>query len=231
MKKFYHNASFVEKDNNFYITLDDIYIKTPSQHEFIVPKKSLAIQICEEWNAQIDTIKPETMPFIRIVNTTIDKTSFLRDIVISQLVDYAYHDLICYFADSPAELQEQQLNSWRPALKWIQDTYNITLKTTSGVMPIEQDEDLSDKIYTILNQVDNYELTLLQSLTTLLGSITLALMLLKKATDGDTIWIAANIDFEWNKRFWGKDKENDIIQLKRFQEYQEYLLFLNKYYI
>ena len=64
-KRFYKSADVRQDEAGFHVMLDGRPIRTPGKRPFAVPTRALAEAIAAEWNAQAETIDPQTMPLTR----------------------------------------------------------------------------------------------------------------------------------------------------------------------
>ena len=69
-----------------------------------MPSRKLAEAIAEEWLAQGEKVKPETLPLTRLANTAIDVVAKRRAAIVGDILKYAGTDLLCYRADHPPVL-------------------------------------------------------------------------------------------------------------------------------
>src|SRR5882724_2627395 len=82
-KRFYAGAGVAGADGGFAILLDGKPIKTPSGRQLIAPRREIADAIAAEWNAQVETINPLTMPLTRFANSVgegvVDRVEMVAD--------------------------------------------------------------------------------------------------------------------------------------------------------
>lgn len=210
MKRFYKRADVVPQDSGFTVELDGRLVKTPEKRPAISPTKALAEAICREWNAQEDKVAPDSMLMAKLLNTAIDRVDTRRDDLISELVNYADTDLLCYRAESPADLAALQATEWQPLLDWLADTHEVHLTVTTGILHVAQDKAALAKVGTILQDVDSFQLAAFYNITTLCGSVSVALNVLGGNIDGAQAWRAAILDEQYQIDQWGRDDEAKI---------------------
>ena len=116
MKRFYKEASVVEAEGEFSVTLDGRKIRTPAKAELIFPNRVLADAVASEWDAQGDEVDVEIMSMMKFASTAIDRVKPRRSAVIDQISAYANSDLLCYRAERPDDLVEMQEGAWQPLL-------------------------------------------------------------------------------------------------------------------
>src|SRR5882757_839298 len=104
MKRFYKTVGTVAVESGFGITLDDKALKTPAKAPLILPTEALARAIADEWDAQVDTIRPDRMRLMQLASTALDRVSIHHQAVVEEAAGYAASDLLCYRAEAPQEL-------------------------------------------------------------------------------------------------------------------------------
>jgi len=223
MKRFYKEVAVEKMDGagGYSIALDGRLVKTPSKADFIAPYENLAEVAAEEWREQGDEIVPANMQINQLINTTIDRVGPRRQAIIDDMVSYSSSDLLCYWADEPKELVERQASVWQPYLDWINGWLDINLVTTSGIIPIPQDDLSLEVIGKQLVGYSDFQLTALHMHTTGLGSSILALAYAEKFQGFDAIWNASQLDQKFQEEKWGTDAEAEVkaSELKREMEY------------
>lgn len=206
-KRFWSDVTVSESDAGFQVLLDGRKVKTPAKSELCVPTQRLAQAIAKEWAAQQEVVDPTTMPFTRSANAAIDKVTVQFEEVAAMLGEYATTDLLCYRADSPAELAERQAKAWDPMLDWVAETYNARLMPAAGVMFRAQDENSLKKLQNEASQFTAFELTGFHDLVTICGSYILALAVSTGKLNPDEAWEMSQIDERWQEEQWGEDEE------------------------
>ena len=111
-RRFYKACDVRETDNGFEILLDDRPVKTPGKNALLLPGLASARLVEAEWSAVEEFINPLKMPVCRIVNTAIDGVSQEAAAVFEDVLRYAGSDLLCYRADNPSGLVENQQKHW-----------------------------------------------------------------------------------------------------------------------
>ena len=171
MKRFYKTVTTVSDQDGFAIALDGRQIKTPGKSSLIMPSETLAAAVADEWRAQEEEINPDSMPLTQLVNTAVDRVGTRMDEVIEELVAYAHTDLVCYRETEQDDLSQKQNEVWQPYLDWLKFTLGIELKTTSGVMPLTQDDPVVETLRKELQQFDAFTLTAFHAFVAGFGSI------------------------------------------------------------
>ena len=210
MKRFYDKAEVVSLADGYGIELDGRAVKTPEKRDNISPTKALAEAICQEWNDQGDKVAPDQMPIAKLQNTAIDRVETRRDDLIEELVKYSGTDLLCYRAEFPEELARRQVALWQPLLDWLKQEHDVTLKVTCGIIPVDQDPEELDKIRKFLQRLDSFHLAAFYNITTLCGSVTIALNVYAGIITVDQAWEAAQLDDAYQIEQWGIDDEAKI---------------------
>jgi chaperone required for assembly of F1-ATPase len=223
-KRFYDTASVGEGVEGFDVLLDGRPVNTPARRRVSVPTRALAEALAAEWAAQVETIDPATMPLTRLTNTALDGVAGKMIEVEAELVKYAASDLICYRAGEPDGLVAAQARAWDPVLAFARDRFGARLTLAEGVMFVAQsDEALAALASAVRDWVGQgpaaaFRLAALYEMTTLTGSLGLALALAHGAMTLETAWTAAHIDEDFQMRAWGADAEAMARRERRFAD-------------
>ncbi|MCF6215668.1 MAG: hypothetical protein L3J58_05790 [Emcibacter sp.] len=216
MKRFYKAAAVVategSQEQGFIIELDGKEIKTPEKRPNLSPTRALAEAICAEWNEQGDKIDPASMLMAKLQNTALDRVHTRRSDLIAELVKYAGTDLLCYRAEFPEDLAQQQAGLWQPLLDWVGQNHDIKLVVTTGILHVPQDADELEKLGVFLGGLDSFHLAAFHNITTLCGSVSIALNVLGGNISAEQAWTAAELDENYQTRQWGLDDEAVIRQ-------------------
>jgi len=219
-KRFYKEAGFSEGAGGYRLTLDGRPANTPGRNPLSVPNRDLAAILAAEWGAQAELIDPATMPVTRLVNTTLDGVAPRREAVAEDLAAYAGTDLVAYRADAPERLVADQARAWDPVLDWARTALGVRLILSEGVMHVTQpEESVAALRRAVLAVEDPYRLAALHTLTTLTGSLLIALAVLHGHMTPDAAWAAAHVDETYQAAVWGRDAEAEERLAKRRAEF------------
>ncbi len=167
----------------------------------------MADGIAAEWNAQGERIDPLSMPMTRAASTCLDRVMPELDAIRRTVSGYGATDLLCYRAPAPADLAARQTRDWNPILDWAAEALGARLSTAEGVMHVAQPPEAVAKLAAEVRALDPWELTALSELTTLSGSLVLALAVCHGRLPADEAWRLSRIDEQWNIEQWGEDAE------------------------
>jgi chaperone required for assembly of F1-ATPase len=220
-RKFYKSVEVSEINT---ILLDGRLVKTPMKNALALPNRALAESVAEEWVAQVKVIDPELMPITKLANTALDRATAEREHVLDEIVDYAGSDLVCYWTDRPPELVQLQRKHWQPVLDWANATLPAQFRHASSITHIEQDGASLEAARKRAEALDNWQLTGVYILMTLLGSSLLA-MRLHAGADPDQTWAAAHVDEDYQISQWGDDNEAILRRIGRRREFDGLVRF------
>jgi len=208
------------------VLLDDRPLRTPEKAAFIVPTRALADLVAAEWDAQGDTVDPTTMPMTRMANSAIDRIGAKRSEVVEYIAAYGGTDLLCYRADHPQELVARQCAAWDPILEWAEAELGVSLRITTGIMPVEQPREVMSEFHDTVGTYDTFGLMGLHDLVGLTGSLVLGLAATQDTHVADDLWEASRIDEAWQIEQWGEDDEAaDAASRKRNAFFDAYRFF------
>jgi chaperone required for assembly of F1-ATPase len=205
-KRFYAHAGVTETTGGFAITLDGKPIRTPSGRQVVAPTRQIADAIAAEWEAQIETIDPLSMPFTRFANSVVDAVVDRVDAVIEDAAKYFQSDLLFYRSGHPEALVAREAELWDPVLFWAAEALGAHFILAEGIVHVRQPDSAVAAARAALPG-DPWSIAALHVVTTLTGSALLALALLRGVLDPDQVWATAHVDEDWNMEKWGVDDE------------------------
>ncbi|MBD8906160.1 ATP12 family chaperone protein [Methylorubrum zatmanii] len=219
-KRFYAEAGIAPVEGGFRLVLDGRGANTPGRRPLAVPNAVLGEALAAEWAAQETVIDPRTMPLTRLVNTTIDGVVDRRAEVAADLAAYAGTDLIVYRAGTPERLVAEQAAAWDPLVAWAAERLGARLFLAEGVMHVEQPEGSVEALRVAVEAVDDpFRLAALHAMTTLTGSLVIALAVLQGRLGADEAWAAAHVDEAFQAGVWGRDAEAEARLAYRRMEF------------
>jgi chaperone required for assembly of F1-ATPase len=183
--------------------------------------------LAAEWNAQGETIDPASMPLTKLANTAIDGVANEIEAVRKDIARYAASDLVYYRAGEPDRLVRAQEAAWDPVLAWARDTLGVTLVMSVGVTFVQQPAPALARIREVLDEEQSpFALAALHVMTSLTGSVLIALMHAAGAVDVEQAWDIAHVDERHQESFWGEDWEAMQRRERRQAEFRAASLFL-----
>jgi len=206
-RRFYKEVTSDRQDDGISVRLDGKAVKTPAKRTLLLPSEALGEAVAEEWRAQDENIRPETMPLTRLACTAIDRVSPSRTGVVNQVSAYGATDLLCYRAEGPPDLVEIQSDQWQPLLDWAADELSTPLVVGSGVVHISQSEDAIAALRRRVDRFTDFELTAVADLTQIMGSLVLALAVVCGRLSWQQAFECSRLDEHWQNQQWGEDAE------------------------
>jgi chaperone required for assembly of F1-ATPase len=206
VKRFYKEVTLEPAEGGTRLLLDGRPVKTPAKHVLEVPAGAFAEAVAEEWASQGEDIDPATMPLTRLANTVIDGVAARAEEVRASLCGYGETDLICHWAEAPQSLVERQAAAWQPVLDWFA-ARGAAFQPVQGIVAQGQDNSALDKLASEIAALDLFALAALHEMTSLTGSVLLALAAVRGGIEVDAVWEAAHIDERFQIEQWGEDAE------------------------
>lgn len=207
-KRFWTAVDVVKTDEGFHIHLDGKPTRTPARAALALPNRVLAEAIASEWRDVGEHLDPATMPLTRIVNAALDGVARSMEEVADDVARYAGSDLLCYRAADPERLVERQALHWDPVLDWARETHQWRFTLAGGVIHLAQPPETLKAVRHHVGTIQQpIRLAALHTVTTLTGSMLLALSLAEGAFGPTAIWNAAHVDEDVQMEIWGQDSE------------------------
>ena len=213
LRRFYKEVTVQQRDGTFILLLDGRAAKSPGGNPLALPGVAAARALAAEWPAQGEKIDPAAMPLTRIVNSAIDGVAYNVAATVDEIVKYAGSDLVCYRASGPRMLAEAQAAAWGPVLTFAREKLGACFICTDGVAFVEQPEPARAAVKKAIKRIANsgqaapFALAALHVMTTLTGSVLLALAVAHGEFTPAEAWIAAHVDEDFEMRAWGEDAE------------------------
>ena len=88
MKRFYKLVTVAEVDDGHVVHLDGKPVRTPAKAPFILSNRALMEAVAEEWDAQVEDIRPHAMPVTQLASTAIDRIPAQRDEIVRAVAAY-----------------------------------------------------------------------------------------------------------------------------------------------
>lgn len=208
-KRFYKEVSVGrDEGEGFAILLDGRAVKTPAKQVLAVPTQGLADLLAAEWDAQVESIDPGTMPVTRLVNSALDGVA--KDIrgVFDDILNFAGTDMLCYRAEQPEGLVARQHEHWDHVLGWMAETFGARFIVAEGVIHQSQPQAAISAFAEALRAYATpLGLSALHAMTTLTGSAILPLAIAERRLAVTDAWALAHLDEDWQIEHWGTDDE------------------------
>jgi chaperone required for assembly of F1-ATPase len=206
-KRFYKEVAVNDAGTGAGLLLDGKTVRTPGKADLVLPSRSLAEAVAEEWRAQGERVDPAIMPLTKLANSAIDGVAGREPAVIDDIMSHAASDLLCYRAPGPRGLIEAQAKHWDPVLAWAKEALGAPLVLGEGVVHVPQPPASLDRLRQTLAGRDPFSLTALHVMTALTGSALLALAVALGQLTPEQAWDAAHVDEDWQISQWGEDQE------------------------
>lgn len=226
-KRFWTNVTVVAGAEGHRIELDGRTARTPARNLLAFPGAALAEAVADEWRAVGEFLDPAQMPMTRLANSAIDGVAQSQAEVAADAAKYAGSDLLCYRAETPQSLAERQSLIWDPVLAWAAEDLHVRLRICEGVTFQTQDGDaLAAAAKAVAAVSAPFGLAALHVITTLTGSVLLALAVAHGRLTSDQAWAAAHVDEDFQRSQWGEDEEAAERRRARRKEFDAAVLML-----
>ncbi len=204
MKRFWKHVA-VDAERG--IRLDDRPLRTPGRVPLVLPTAALAEAVADEWRSVAEgaEIDPRAMPLTGLGNAAIDRVGADPALFAAGLAHYGESDLLCYRADSPADLVARQAAAWDPLLDWARARYDVHIEVATGILHRAQPALTLARLTDAIAVRDAFTLAALSPVVTIGGSLIAALALVERAASAEQVWDAVTLDEEYQAERWGRD--------------------------
>lgn len=217
-----------EREGAHHLLLDGRSARTPGRAPLAFPNGLLAGLVAVEWREQGLIIDPATMPLTRLANTALDGVAPQIEPVRDDIVRYGASDLVCYRADGPDALVQAQAEAWDPILAWAWDSLGARFVLSEGVMFVAQPPAALARVREVVGtETSPFALAALHVMTTLTGSVLLALAHASGRLGIEEAWQAAHVDEAYQESRWGADEEAAVRRAYRRREFEAACRFLS----
>lgn len=169
MRRAYKSVGIEYKPIGLTIMLDDRPLRSPAGQELALFHWPWAMVVAAEAAAQGDTINPHTMPVTQTLMTIYDRVRPDPAAAQAELLSYAQHDAICYWAGKPEALREREKTCWGRILDGYAQA-GMPWVTVLGLQATAQPSDSVEQFGQQLEKLDFWRLGLVLLLTNLSGS-------------------------------------------------------------
>ena len=221
IKRFYQTAAVGEVEGGYALLLDGRGARTPAKNKLVAPTRAIAEAMAAEWAGQGPIVDPTSMPLTQLANSAIDGVANTLAETRADIVSYAGADLLCYRAEAPEALVAMQAEAFDPVLAWAEEALGARFILSAGVMHVAQPERASAAVRAAVEAYESpFAVAALHGLTSLSGSVLLALAVARGARSPEDAWRAAHVDEDFQIRQWGEDDEAMARRAARWREFE-----------
>ncbi|MFM6951368.1 MAG: ATP12 family protein [Novosphingobium sp.] len=221
MKRFYKEAVAAPVAGGWQVQLDGRGVKTAAGKAQVVPSEALAQALAAEWAAQEETIVPASFTARDMADYAIDVVTPDPAALRADLLRYAETDTLCYRADPGEALHRRQIERWEPLLAAAEARHGVKLERVSGIMHAPQPAETLARLGEHLGTLEPFALAALNTLTSLAASLVIGLAALEPQADAGALWIAADLEEEWQAEQWGRDAEAEERRARRAKAFAD----------
>jgi chaperone required for assembly of F1-ATPase len=209
MRRFYATADAAPAEGGgFAVRLDGRQPRSPQGQALVLPTEALALLVAAEWAAQGENILPETMPATKLAWGALALgDEGVRQGAVARVASFAQTDLVCYFADGPADLVERQERRWGAVIDWAQGALGVPFHRTQGVIHQPQPPASIARIETLAAAENDCALAGLAAAAALFGSAILAFALRMGELTPEAAFELSRLDESFQEERWGVDAE------------------------
>lgn len=227
MKRFYKQVTTAATaDGGWQVQLDGRPIKTQTGSAQVVPTEALAAMLASEWERQGEEIDPKSFIFRDMADYAIDIVAKDRASAIANVAKFSQTDTLCYRGDPTDAVYKRQEELWEPLVAACEARHAIAFTRVSGIMHNPQPPETVERLRVVLETLDDFTLSGMQTLTTLAASVIVALEALEEGADADALFAVANAEEDWQAELWGWDYEAEDRRKLRLEAFRHALDFV-----
>ncbi len=221
LKRFFKAASVGEVEGGFALLLDGRRARTPAKKLLILPTRALAELIAAEWAGQGETIDPAAMPLTRLANSALDGVAAVMTATRAEIAGYAESDLLCYRPTAPEALVAAEAAAFDPVLDWAGEALGAKFLVAEGVVHVRQPEPALAAVRAALEAFESpFALAALHVMTSLTGSVLLALAVARGSLSAEEAWRIAHVGEDFQIAKWGEDEEATARRAARWRDFE-----------
>jgi len=224
-RRFYKEARAEAREGVFVLLLDGRPARTPIGKPLAFPSLAAAEAIAAEWAAQAEWIDPASMPMTRIANSAIDGVAGNLAATVDEIAKYSRSDLVCYRAEGPRRLAEAQAAAWDLILAFARKKIGADFICTEDLMFVDQPHSAGAAVTDAVKRYGSagaaapFAVASLHVMTTLTGSVLIALGVALGDLSPQAAWRAAHVDEDFEIAAWGEDAEARARRENQWREF------------
>jgi chaperone required for assembly of F1-ATPase len=206
-RRFYTTADLAPEAGGWAVKLDGRTARTPAGAPVTAPTEALARLVAEEWATQGETVDLQAMPAQRLAATVIDRTADAAPALAAEVARYAGSDVLCYRADAPPSLVEEEAARWDPLLAWARADLGVDLHPIAGIMHRPQPPASLARVEALAGALEPFALAATAFAAPLFGSAVLALAVQRGRLQAEAAFDLSRLDEAFQEARWGVDAE------------------------
>jgi ATP synthase F1 complex assembly factor 2 len=153
-------------------------------------------------------IKPHTMPLMHLATLALDQVPVQRESMVSNMLGYIHTDSACIRDKELPSLVRLQYKHWDPVVQWMSEKLGeevqVTPEHSCSVNIVQQTPAVVAKIEAILDNMSDWELATLDSLTAISKSICVSLAVLEGQLDVKKGYECSRLEENFQMRRYGR---------------------------
>lgn len=180
------------------VVLDGKFVKTPKRKFLYAPSEEIASLIAMEWDAQEGEVNTYSMPMMSMATSTIDKLihgrANIAEDLIAQQLNFISTDQATYRNSIHKELVKRQEQCYSPFIALFERDFKTKVELNYNIVAKEQLVMTVNKVHEWLSVASNWELAVIDQLTSSTKSMILSASALRKYAPIDEIFEASRVD-------------------------------------
>ena len=161
------------------------------------------------------------MPLTRLANSALDGVAAAMAATRAEIAGYAGSDLLCYRATTPEALVAAEAAAFDPVLDWAREALGAKFLVAEGVVHVRQPEPALAAVRAALEAFESpFALAALHVMTSLTGSVLLALAVARERLSAEEAWRIAHVGEDFQIAQWGEDEEAKARRAARWRDFE-----------
>ena len=199
--------SFCKKGLKYELIANNKPFLTPAKNKILLPL-NLIKSIIKELNNINDKITPELMPVFSFCLTAIDKVLPNRQTINNEILNYFITDALFYRDNKNINLKLEQERLYDPVIKIFEKNLKVNIVLSEYTLPVKQSDNANKKMFLFINEIDDFELTVLYQLVNISSSLILSYLLFNKIISSEVFLSLSFLEENFQEAKWGLEPDS-----------------------
>ena len=219
---------YLNVNGTFYILKNQKKILTPNNFYFLVKTENLAKLITDELN-KFKNINNTKTPISHLAFFSCNITKEDKKKIIKEIVENLYFDNLLYRSSDENEINQLMKKNFDNFVNIFNTKFHLSLEVKKTFFSYQTSQKLN-KFSKFLDDLCNYEITLIYKLHKISKSVILSYFYFKKKINLKTFINLISLESDFQKKKWGSIPEHEIMEKDLKINIKIYSIFFNNLY-